>query len=54
MAFHQFVGVLVVGAKHQFVGIGGHQRYQSLKILGCAAFADENLHTKADFLQGSR
>ena len=50
----QLVGVLVVGAEHQPVGMGGHQRYQGLEVTGGTALTDEDLHAEADFLQGTR
>ncbi len=49
----QLVGVLVVGAKHQLVGVGAHQRDQRVEVTGGAALADENFHAKANFLQGT-
>ena len=47
----QLVGVLVVGAEHQFVGMRGHQWYQRIEVTGGAAFSDEDLHAEADLLQ---
>ena len=54
MTVVQFIGMLVVGAEHQLVGMGGHQRDEGIEILGRAAFADEDLHAEADLLQGPR
>ena len=53
MTLYQLVGVLVVGTEHQLVGVGRHQRDEGFEILCCAAFADEDLHAEADFLQGA-
>ena len=54
MAIVELVRVFVVGAEHQFVGMGSHQWDQSLKILGGTTFTDENLHAEADLLQSTR
>ena len=52
MVLHQLIRVLVVGAEHQLVGVRGQQWNQGLEVLGGTAFANEDFHAEADFLQG--
>src|ERR1700678_807092 len=52
MPFHEAVGVLVVAAEHNLVGVVPQQAYQGVEVPGGAALPDEDVHTGVQFVQG--
>jgi len=52
MAGHQAIRVFVIAAKHHLFRPVVEQRDQGLEILCGAAFADEDVHTKSQLIQG--
>ena len=54
MGFFEVVGVLVVGAEHDAVGMGAEEGVEGFEVFGGAAFADEDLQVGGgvEFFEG--
>ena len=51
---HEFIGVFIVAAKHDFIGVQGYELRERFEVFCGATFADEYVHADVYFIERLR